>query len=110
MAGVVHIGWYATAFKADKLAAELGEVTPLSLRYGATSYTVHRSEDDRYKFLQTAAFESHDDWEGFWHGPEMTRFRTITSGWYQVPVTYTWHEVVVEGSGPNGANGAADAA
>jgi hypothetical protein len=102
MAGVVHVPWYATALRADKLAAELAEVTPLALRYGATGYTVHRSEDDRYKLLQTVTFSDHDAWERFWYGPEMTRFRTITSGWYQVPVVYSWHEVVAEGSGPAG--------
>jgi hypothetical protein len=102
MAGVVHISWYATALRGDKLAAALAEVTPLAVRYGATAYGVHRSQDDRYKLLQTVAFDSHDAWEAFWYGPDMTRFRTVTSGWYQVPVTYTWHDVVIEGTGPNG--------
>jgi hypothetical protein len=110
MAGVVHIAWYATGFRGDKLAAALGEVTPLSVRYGATSYTVHRSQDDRYKLLQTVAFENKLDWERFWHGPEMTRFRVTTSSWYQVPVTYVWHDVVVEGTGPKNGAGNGDAA
>ncbi len=106
MAGVVHIPWYATAFRGDKLAEALAEVTPLAVRYGATAYTVHRSADDRYKMLQTVAFESHEDWEAFWYGEEMTRMRAVTSGWYQIPLQYAWHDVVTEGTGPNG-NGAA---
>jgi hypothetical protein len=109
MAGNVHITWYATALRADKLAAALAEVTPLAVRYGATGWTVQRSQDDRYKLLQTVAFDSHEAWEKYWYGPEMTKMRAVTSSWYQVPLTYTWHEVVVEGTGPNG-NGAAAAA
>jgi hypothetical protein len=107
MAGVVHIGWYATAFRGDKLADALAEVTPLATRYGATSYTVHRSRDDRYKMLQTVAFDSHEAWEKYWYGPEMTRMRSVASGWYQIPLTYTWNDIVIEGTGP--ANGVAAA-
>lgn len=102
MAGVVHIPWYATGFRGDKLAAALEEVTPLAVRYGATSWGVHRSRDDRYSMLQMVAFEDKLDWERFWHGPEMTRMRATCSSWYQVPITYVWHDVLVEGKGPNG--------
>ena len=106
MAGVVHIPWYATGLRADGLAKALAEVAPAALRYGATAYSVHRSRDDRYRFLHTATFEDKLDWERYWAGPEMTRFRTIHQGWYQVPVTYVWNDVVVEGSLPaNGDNG-----
>lgn len=108
MAGVVHIPWYATGFRGDKLAAALEEVTPLAVRYGATSWGVHRSRDDRYSMLQMVAFEDKLDWERYWNGPEMTRMRTTSSGWYQVPLVYVWHDVVVSGTGPSGA--AADAA
>jgi hypothetical protein len=102
MAGVVHIPWYATALRGDKFADALAEVSALSVRYGATGYAVHRSQDDRYKFLQTVEFDSHDEWEAFWYGDDMIRFRAVTSGWYQIPVVYAWHEIVAEGSGPNG--------
>lgn len=108
-AGWVHIPWYATGLRADKLADALEEIAPIALRYGATSYQVFRSRDDRYKFLQTAAFESKLDWERYWNGPEFTRFRTVSSSWYQVPLIYVWHDLIAEGALP--ANGApADAA
>jgi hypothetical protein len=97
MAGVVSIPWYATGFRADKLEAELAQVAPVALRYGATTYTVLRNRDDRYKFQQMAVFESKVDWERYWGGPEFTHFRVVTSSWYQVPILYTWNDVVVEG-------------
>ena len=52
MAGVVHIPWYATILRQDYLSAEVTRIAPISLRYGATQYSVHRSRDDRYKVLQ----------------------------------------------------------
>jgi hypothetical protein len=98
MAGVVHIPWYATGFRHDKLAAALAGIAPVAVRYGARTYSVHRFRDDRYKFLQTAEFETKLDFDRYWHGPEFTDFRVLCSSWYQVPVTYSWADLVVEGA------------
>jgi hypothetical protein len=97
MAGVVHVPWYATGLRHDKLADALSGIAPVALRYGATSYAVHRSRDDRYKFLQLAAFEHKHDWEAYWNGPEFIDFRVLTSSWYQVPVLYVWHDLIAHG-------------
>lgn len=101
MAGVVHIPWYATVFRGDKLEAALAEVAPVALRYGAQSYGLHRNNDDRYKFLQFAVFETKTQWDAYWNGPEMTDFRVINSGYYQVPVLYSWNDLVAEGRMPD---------
>jgi hypothetical protein len=97
MAGVVHIPWYSTGFRGDQLEAALAEIAPVALRYGATSYSVFRYRDDRYKFQQTAAFESKVDWERYWLGPEFIDFRVLCSGWYQVPVVYGWTDLIAAG-------------
>ena len=95
---VVHIDWYATVLRQEHLAAELVAAAPLSLRYGATQYAVHRSNDDRYKITLMVWFESDRDWYRFWEGPEMIEFRRRNSGKYQIPVTYVWHEELVQGA------------
>jgi quinol monooxygenase YgiN len=100
MAGSVHVPWYATGFRGDALEAALGEIAPLALRYGATSYHVFRMRDDRYKFLQVATFPDKAAWERYWAGPEFTRWRAVNSSYYQVPVVYGWADNVVEGSLP----------
>ena len=100
MAGCVHIPWYATAFRGAKLEEALAEIAPISLRYGATSYQVYRYRDDLYRFLQVVTFEDKIGWERYWGGPEMTRFRQVHSGWYQVPVLYQWADISAEGSLP----------
>lgn len=97
MAGVVHVPWYATVLRQDALAAELSAVAPLAMRYGATKYAVHRSDDDLYKFLMMTWFESKDDWYRFWEGPEMVEFRRRNSAHYQIPVAYVWHEEIAAG-------------
>ena len=98
MAGTVHIPWYATMFRGDKLELALQEIAPVALRYGATNYAVHRGRDDRYKFLQMTTFEDHEGWERYWYGPEFVDWRADYSSWYQVPVLYAWNDVVVQGA------------
>jgi len=94
MAGVVHIPWYATLFRGDKLAAAVSDAASASLRYGATQYRVHRSREDAYRITQMVWFESRLDWERYWEGPEMHALRTNHSGQYQVPVLYAWNDEI----------------
>jgi hypothetical protein len=98
MAGVVHIAWYATILRQDSFADEVVRAAPLVLRYGATQYAVHRSEEDRYRIIQMAWFESKDDWYRYWDGPEMVEFRARNAGRFQIPLTYTWYEELATGS------------
>jgi hypothetical protein len=97
VAGVVHIPWYATGFRGDQLGEALNEIASVAMRYGATEYTVYRSRDDRYKFLQLAHFESKLDWDRYWEGPEFVDFRVRASSWFQVPALYTWHDRTAHG-------------
>ena len=97
MAGTVIVPWYATGFRADAFEKDVSEVAAVALRYGATSYAVYRSQEDRYRISQFAAFDSHTDWERYWEGPEMVEFRARHSSWYQVPVLYAWWDLSTAG-------------
>lgn len=98
MAGSVIIPWYATGFRADGFEEALNEAAAVALRYGATSYDVYRSREDKYRFQQVAGFEEYLDWERYWGGPEMTYFRATHSSWYQVPVLYGWWDHTAHGA------------
>ena len=98
MAGVVHIPWYATGLRSEKLAAALEEIAPVALRYGATSYSVYRFRDDRYKFMQMAEFEDKAEFAAYWLGPEFIDMRVTASSWYQVPVLYGWTDLIASGT------------
>lgn len=103
MSETMMIPWYATGFRADGLEAALNEIAAIAMHYGATSYAVYRSRDDRYRFQQYVTFESHEDWERYWEGEDMVGFRATHSGWYQVPVLYSpWELTAVGGLGDNG--------
>jgi hypothetical protein len=97
MAGIVHVPWYATVFRGDKLEAAVTAIAPIALRYGATSYAVHRNRDDAYKLLQMSAFDTKEQWEAYWYGPEFNRFRAVNQSLYQVPILYSWNDLVLEG-------------
>ncbi|MGH2853958.1 MAG: hypothetical protein ACRDLF_07175 [Solirubrobacteraceae bacterium] len=96
--GTVIVPWYATGFRAEGFEAALNEIAAVALRYGASSYTVYRSRDDRYRFQQLAHFERYVDWERYWEGPEMIDFRVRHSSWYQVPVLYGWWDLTSSGT------------
>ena len=98
MAGVVHIPWYSTTFRLDQFGIALAEIAPVSLRYGATDFEVMRSNDDRYRYFQFAPFEAKADWERYWYGPEFSDWRADYTGWYTVPVVYSWLDRVVAGA------------
>ena len=97
MAAAVHIPWYATLFRGDKLEIALREIAPVSLRYGATDYAVYRARDDRYKFLQIASFPDKLSFEAYWYGDEFIGWRADYSSWFQVPVVYAWHDLTIGG-------------
>jgi hypothetical protein len=97
MAGVVNIPWYATVFRGDKFAVALREIAPVALRYGATDFEVMRSNDDRYRFFQFAHFDEKSDFERYWYGPEFIGWRADYTGWYQVPIVYSWFDRVLAG-------------
>lgn len=96
--GIVHLPWYATGFRGDDLEAALQQLAPISVNYGALRYEVHRSRDDRYKFLMMIEFERKQQWDAFWFGEEFTEMRAACSGWYCVPLLYVWNDPVSVGA------------
>ena len=98
MAGVVNIPWYSTLFRGDQFEQAMREIAPVALRYGATDFDVMRSNDDRYRFWQFAHFERKADFEAYWYGPEFNSWRADYTGWFQVPVVYSWFDRVAAGA------------
>src|SRR3954463_4245566 len=96
-AGVAQIPWYATLFRGDKFAAALEEIAPIATRYGATEYRIYRNRDDMYKFTHLISFNEKVDFEGYWYGPEFIQWRASYSSWYQVPILYTWNDLIIQG-------------
>jgi hypothetical protein len=101
MADLMTVSWYATTLRQRTFAQDVAEVAPIALRYGATEYRVHVSNDDRYKITQMSWFPKKTDWYRYWDGPEMIEFRARNMGHYQVPIAYAWtDEIAVGALGP----------
>ena len=98
MADLMNVFWYATILRQKTFAADVARVAPIALRYGATQYQVHVSNDDRYKVTQMSWFSSKEDWYRYWDGPEMIEFRARNMGHFQIPVVYVWHDELVSGA------------
>ena len=98
MAGVVHIPWYATVFRGDRFEEALSEIAPIALRYGATDYArlPHRATT-RTSSCSSRPSRTRRDFERYWYGPEFTTGARDYSSWYQVPILYTWHDLVIAG-------------
>jgi hypothetical protein len=97
MADLVWVQWYATVLRHEAFAAQVVRAAPIALRYGATQYQVHVSNDDRYKITQMTWVERKSDWYRYWDGPEMIEFRARNSGRYQIPVNYGWFDEIASG-------------
>jgi hypothetical protein len=98
MADLVYVNWYATILRQNYFAAEVARAAPLALRYGATQYQVHISNDDRYKITQMTWVPDKTAWYRYWDGPEMIEFRARNMGKYQIPIAYNWADEIAAGS------------
>ena len=98
MAGVVNMPWYSTLFRSDQFEVALKEIAPVCLRYGAGDYEVMCSNDDRYRFWQFSHWDDKAAFEAYWYGPEFSNWRADYTGWYQVPLVYTWFDRVIAGA------------
>ena len=100
-AGVAQIPWYATLFRGDTFAEALAEIAPIAMRYGATDYRVYRNRDDMYKFTADARrSRASRTSRRTGTGRSSSHWRTIYSGWYQIPILYTWNDLIYRRVGP----------
>ncbi|HWI21534.1 MAG TPA: hypothetical protein VNT22_02865 [Baekduia sp.] len=90
MSGSVHISFYATLFRGDKLHSALEDIAKKSSHFGATAWAVYRYRDDRYKFLVTFDFDSKAEWDRYWTSQDFLDFRIANQSYYQVPLLYSW--------------------
>jgi hypothetical protein len=53
-----------------------------------------------------ATFEDKYDFERYWYGAEFSDWRRDYSSWYQVPIIYSWNDLIFQGGlEPAAANG-----
>ena len=63
-------------------------------RHGVRGLPVPRR---RLQGPPVATFEHHADFERYWYSEEFSTWRADYSGFYQVPVLYVWHDLIMRG-------------
>jgi hypothetical protein len=91
---LVEIPWIANPFKGDAFEEAWTPAAEAALKYGASGYLFLRSKDDLLKFMQLAFFETKLDFERYWYSEEISEYRALAAGLFQVPVLPVWHGVI----------------
>lgn len=95
---LAEVRWVANPFRGDKFAAGWLPMAEAVLDYGATQWGFFRAHDGRLDFIQHAVFPSKGDWERYWYSETVAERRVELSGYYQVPLLPTFHEVLGVGA------------
>ena len=95
MAEVNVINWHVNPFRADRWYAIWRPALERAGAFGATRFTLTRSEDDHLHFVQTTVWESRADFERFWSSDEVSRARQDALDLYNKPVLPSWHVLLV---------------
>ena len=98
MAVLAEVRWAANPFRGDKFAEGWLPVAEAAVDYGATSWAFYRATEGRLDFIQHAIFPSKADFERYWYSETVAEARTELSGYYQVPLLPTFHEIVGSGT------------
>lgn len=106
----VLIPFYATGLRGDDLEGLLRETVGHAGRFGATRSAVYRSREDPYGFQVLLHFEDKSDWTRYWHSEEFVEMRTRGGSWFQKPLQYDMHDIVVDEVAPARAVGERGAA
>ncbi len=95
---LAEVRWAANPFRGDKFAEGWLPVAEAALDYGATSWAFYRASEGRLDFIQHAVFPAKADFERYWYSETVAEARTELSGYYQVPLLPTFHEIVGSGA------------
>jgi hypothetical protein len=98
MAVLAEIRWAINPFRGDVFAEGWLPVAEAAIDYGATSWAFYRSLDGRLDFIQHAVFPTKTDFERYWYSERVAQARTELSGYYQIPLLPTFHEIAGSGT------------
>ena len=88
------IDWHVTPFRADRWYKAMSPALQRAPAFGATSYSLTRSEDDHLHFRQTTTWDSRADFERYWSSDEVATARENAMSWYAKPLLPGWHQLI----------------
>ncbi len=94
MAEVNVVNWHINPWRADRWYAIWMPALERAPSFGATSFTLTRSEEDHLLFVQTTTWESRGDFDRFWSSDEVGEAREAAMSMYNKPVYPVWHVLI----------------
>jgi len=95
---LAEVRWAANPFRGDAFEEGWLPVAEAALDYGALSWAFYRANEGRLDFIQHAVFPTKADFERYWYSETVAEARVELSGYYQVPLLPTFHEIVGAGA------------
>lgn len=97
MSEVNVIDWHIHPFRAEPWWEMWRPAVERAPAFGATSWSLTRSEEDPLHFRQTTVWNSREDFERYWSSDEVARARAEVQAYYNKPLAATWHTLVAAG-------------
>jgi heme-degrading monooxygenase HmoA len=95
MAEVNVINWHVNPWRAQRWYETWLPALERAPSFGATSFSLTRSEEDHLSFLQTTVWENRADFDRFWSSDEISEARESMLDIYNKPVYPVWHVQLV---------------
>ncbi len=97
MAHVSEISWHVTPMREQRWIDRWEPAAALAGDYGATEWTIYRSEDDPLLFRQVSTWEKKSDFEAWWYSEEVSAARESVIDLYDKPLLPKWLAPVISG-------------
>lgn len=97
MAHVSEITWHLTPYREQRWIDNWEPAAALATKYGATAWTIYRSEEDPLRFRQISTWEKKSDFEAWWYSEEVSEIRESVIDLFDKPLLPTWLVEVVSG-------------
>ncbi len=94
MAEVNVIDWHIHPFRADRWYKTWKPAVERAGSFGATSWSLTRSEDDPLMFRQTTVWNDREDFNRYWASDEIAAAREAGFTYFNKPVLPGWHQLI----------------
>lgn len=94
MAEVNVLDWHVHPFRADRWYEIWQPAVERAGGFGATSWSLTRSEEDPLHFRQTTVWQSREDFARYWASDEIADARERALDYYNKPLLPTWHQLI----------------
>lgn len=94
MAEVCVIDWHIHPFKRDVFVSGWLPACERSRAFGASSWSLTRSDDDPLHLRQTTVWNDRADFQRYWTSDEISAIRTDLLSYFNKPLLPTWHALL----------------